>query len=600
MNLLFLCHAGLDSNSMGHIAGFARPLAERGHALVVGVPEGADLRGAGELPELRIQPTTFAALRDEPRVFPDGRVAEVVHAWTPREHVRRVAFDVLRRSPGARLIVHLEDNERFLTEASARDAWEELALLSARTLEERLPERVTHPRWGEILLRMADAITGITPALRALAPPDRPFLAVRPAVDFARFHPGPPNAALRAKLDIADGERVLVYTGNSHAGNRSELLALYRAVERLNDRGHPTRLLRTGYDTGRVAAEFAVAARAAFVTHLGQVERARLPDLLRLADVLVQPGAPDEFNRYRMPSKLPEFLAVGRPVVLPACNLAEELTEGAEAVFLRRGSAEEIAETVARIFDDAALAHRLGTGAAAAARRLFDGVGSAAALVEFYADVLHQPPNNRLAVLRRLHDAPSRLLPEPALLAGLLRAELASLPAPPPPEQARMLDLLVDSLAAAAVTDPPPVFPVVRCQVFFPVGPLYDEAAAGHLPLGPEGKWRRLSFWWLEPRGGGLHIRVDVADQPGFIDVAAATIRDANNGRVLWRGRRQRDFDRVRVEGDCHRLGARRGFRVRSTGLDPQLYLPPLDPRFIPMDVPVRVTLWVRFRSVDG
>ena len=605
MNLLFLCHAGLDSNSMGHIAGFARPLAARGHALVVGVPEPSDLRGGGDLPGLRIQPATFDRLREEPRVFPDGRGADVVHAWTPREHVRRVAFDLLRRTPGARLVVHLEDNERFLSEALAGESWDGLLALPARTLARRLPGRATHPRWGDIFLGLADAVTGITPALRDLAPADRPFLAVRPAVDFTRFHPGPANPAERAALGIGAGERVVIYPGNSHPGNRTELLALYRAVERLNAHGgQPTRLLRTGTDTGRVAPEFAAANRAPFVTHLGLVERGRLPGLLRLADALVQPGAPDEFNRYRLPSKLPEFLAVGRPVLLPACNLADELTEGEEALFLRRGTAEEIMDGLARVFADPDLAQRLGAAATAAAHRLFDGEGSAAALAELYADVLHRPPNARLNVLRRPaagggatgnSDDARNAADEPALLAGLLRAELSDWPVPPSSERTRATGQLVDALAAAAVPEPRPESPVARCQVFFPVGNLYDEAAAGNLPLGPEGRWRRLTFWWLEPRSGGLHPRVDVADRPGLVDVAAATVRDARDGRVLWRGRRARDFDRVRVEGDALRLAHPRGLRVFCTGSDPQLYLPPLDPSFIPLDVPVRVTLWVRF-----
>ena len=44
----------------------------------------------------------------------------------------------------------------------------------------------------------------------------------------------------------------------------------------------------------------------------GFVPKARLPRLLALADVLVQPGRAGAFNDYRLPSKLPEFLAAKR------------------------------------------------------------------------------------------------------------------------------------------------------------------------------------------------------------------------------------------------------------------------------------------------
>ncbi len=59
-----------------------------------------------------------------------------------------------------------------------------------------------------------------------------------------------------------------------------------------------------------------------------------VPGYLALADAFVQPGAPDEFNRYRLPSKLPEFLAMGRPVILPRCNIGNELSDRENAMLL--------------------------------------------------------------------------------------------------------------------------------------------------------------------------------------------------------------------------------------------------------------------------
>ena len=76
-----------------------------------------------------------------------------------------------------------------------------------------------------------------------------------------------------------------------------------------------------------------------------------VPGYLALADAYVQPGAPDEFNRYRLPSKLPEFLSMGRPVILPACNLGNELVDGEEALLLREGSALEIAARIENLLD---------------------------------------------------------------------------------------------------------------------------------------------------------------------------------------------------------------------------------------------------------
>ena len=52
------------------------------------------------------------------------------------------------------------------------------------------------------------------------------------------------------------------------------------------------------------------------------------PQLLVAADILVQPdGSPGPFNDYRFPSKLPDFFASGRPVVLPKTNIGLYLSE---------------------------------------------------------------------------------------------------------------------------------------------------------------------------------------------------------------------------------------------------------------------------------
>jgi len=108
-----------------------------------------------------------------------------------------------------------------------------------------------------------------------------------------------------------------------------------------------------------------------FSIELGFVEKLKLPKLLALADVLVQPGQTGSFNDFRLPSKIPEFLAMGKPVILPPTNVAEWMTDGKEALFLKTGSPQEIADLCQRIFADSALATSLGEQGVALARRHF-------------------------------------------------------------------------------------------------------------------------------------------------------------------------------------------------------------------------------------
>src|SRR5205823_4875162 len=58
-----------------------------------------------------------------------------------------------------------------------------------------------------------------------------------------------------------------------------------------------------------------------YSVELGYVKHTEIGRVLSLADFLIQPGTADQFNEYRLPSKLPEFFAMGRPVVLPRTNV---------------------------------------------------------------------------------------------------------------------------------------------------------------------------------------------------------------------------------------------------------------------------------------
>ena len=87
MNILFVNYGDFTTNSLNHIAGFANVLCARGHACVVAVPAGKDTLSVISQP--LFIPATFAEVLAQPGLFPDGRPADVIHAWTPREVVRK-------------------------------------------------------------------------------------------------------------------------------------------------------------------------------------------------------------------------------------------------------------------------------------------------------------------------------------------------------------------------------------------------------------------------------------------------------------------------------------------------------------------------------
>ena len=185
-------------------------------------------------------------------------------------------------------------------------------------------------------------------------------------------------------LDLAPSDFAVVYTGNVHAANLEELRSLWDAVARLRADGKPVVLVKTGWSASEVSG-FPWLGRG--LRDLGWVSRARIPEILAAGDALVQPGGPGIFNDYRLPSKLPEFLASGRPVVLPRTNVGLLLEDGHQALVLERGDAGEIANTIDRLSGDPELGKRLGEEGRNFALRELHWTGSVDKVEQLYREV---------------------------------------------------------------------------------------------------------------------------------------------------------------------------------------------------------------------
>mgnify|MGYP001603614957 CR=1 FL=1 len=418
MNILFVNYGDFTTNSLNHIGGFANTLCAAGHACAVAVTRTRET--LAHVPAARFIATTYDEALATPRLFPDGRSADVIHAWTPRESVRKFVLAYQRAAdPPARLIIHLEDNEHFLLEAYTGRPFAELRSAPAADIDAWLVDGLPHPLRHESFLRVADGVTHIVDRLREFAPAGIPSQLLPPGVDFSLYAPQAADETLRAEIGLTPGEKVLVFTGSNTFANESEMRELYLAVALLNARGTPVRLVRTGFSSTKFLDELPPDAKA-HVVDLGFVEKTKLPRLLALADVLVQPGRAGPFNDYRLPSKLPEFLAMGKPVVLPATNLAALMSDGRDAVFLSTGAPEEIADTCERLFADPTLGAMLGENAVAFARRHFDLGGNSAALADFYATVAARPTATDWSLARSLTASEATILAArlPATAAG--------------------------------------------------------------------------------------------------------------------------------------------------------------------------------------
>jgi glycosyltransferase involved in cell wall biosynthesis len=317
----------------------------------------------------------------------------VICAWTPREVVRK-ATERAAAALGAPYVVHLEDNEEHLLSTALKLPYERLRRLPRERQDELCTDDFIHPAHYPGLLEGAAAVTVITEELNEFNFGGRPHRLARPGVDHERFRPDLAPAVSREQLGLSPDDFVLVYHGIGHWANLRELFSLYTAVRLLQRRGRPVKLVRLGSTKlGGVDPRTFQALRDG-MPDLGDVPWREIPGYLALADAYVQPGAPDDFNRYRLPSKLPEFLAMGRPVILPACNLGNDLADGDDALLLHEGTAVEIAAQIERLIDDRDLADRLGRAARRFALDHLSWPENARGLAQFYRRQLAARPDS--------------------------------------------------------------------------------------------------------------------------------------------------------------------------------------------------------------
>jgi len=157
--------------------------------------------------------------------------------------------------------------------------------------------------------------------------------------------------ACRAELGIASEAQVIVYAGLTFAYRRLDLL-----IDAVADLAatRPTLhvMLVGGRPTDIAALAEQVAARgvAAHVHFIGQVTQEHAARYLGAADVLVIPDTVTSSSA--SPLKLFEYMAAGRPIVLPDLAALREIATDDDAWYFRRGSRADLARALARALDD--------------------------------------------------------------------------------------------------------------------------------------------------------------------------------------------------------------------------------------------------------
>lgn len=386
LHILFCNYATYTGNSGVHIHFLANALTQQGVKCTVSLPV---------LPKNRtyfgpIEYTLETWLITLAKVLA-GTKYDIIHTWTPREGVRilsKIICDIsfIHRS---QLIVHIEDNEPWLVSNSP---------IKQQYGFKRAVKFFTtsHPKHASNFVRSARANTCITESLQLFCAKNKPCHVIMPGCEPCFFSMPPPfcglsgSATLRQKYAIAAGVTVICYAGAVHHYNQREMEELFLALPLVDSAGHSILCLHVGslnIELKRPARD----AYAQYVIHAPDVVAADIPNYVELADILVQPGFVGQFNDYRLPSKLPMYLASGRPVILPRTNLGNLLQNYKQCIHLTTGDSLDIAEKILFLLNNPVVAQNIGRMGREFASRNCNWNTAAQRLTNFYKTVLMKP-----------------------------------------------------------------------------------------------------------------------------------------------------------------------------------------------------------------
>jgi glycosyltransferase involved in cell wall biosynthesis len=389
LRVLFVCGSDFASPSEKQVLWFSNRLVARGHAVMASIggdPETAAREGLDPGVAVRRHALRGRRLGGADRAAAAEFAPSVVHAFNARAGVIAAAADYARitRAP---LVVHWEDDEWGLRSGAWRVGPRLLATRALRRAAALLQPSAWPFATRASLRRAAREAAGFDALTPAIARHVEERTGRAPAIVLPANPPPSEGDAGAVLPDALAGRELIVYTGALFPEFEADVRLGMRAVASLRAAHPRIAFVHTGrvlprYDAARIAAEEGLDGDSAFF--LGYVPFATVRALLAAAAVLIQPGAPRDVNRHRLPSKMQSYLASGTPTVTFAPGFAELLADREEVLKTETGDPAELADRIGELLRDPALAARVGTGGRAAAARLFDPEANTDALVACY------------------------------------------------------------------------------------------------------------------------------------------------------------------------------------------------------------------------
>jgi len=221
--------------------------------------------------------------------------------------------------------------------------------------------------------------------------PEERILVNPNAVDPDYFRPGAGDPEFRRRLGVVPEEILVTFVGTFGPWHGVEVLgqAIQRLLTQTSSSGQNPRLRFLLVGEGTLSTKLRAALErevfAEKVIFAGLVPHEFIRDYLDASDILVSPHVPmpDGSDFFGSPTKLFEYMAMGKGIVASRLNqIGEVLRDRETALLVKPGDADDLAAAVMELARNSELRRRLGEGARQAAVARHSWKQNAARLLE--------------------------------------------------------------------------------------------------------------------------------------------------------------------------------------------------------------------------
>lgn len=418
MRILFINQYGYDAPNTVNIDALANALVAAGRECALMLP-------SGEPNGTPLGPIAYTLLRynfsgchldDESIHAIRTFKPDIVHTWVPRAIVGLAALEAACIADCPLIVNHEDDEKKLLSNAELNTR--------VRGLLPTLEQRPTPPNlleqfaldndWFEWFHRMSIPFSysvadpflyallhyraaGFTAVwdplcdkLRALY--DKPVLRVPPALDVGAIEQAPfPEAertACARAFSLAPDIPILLFLGTIYNFTR-DFEYLIHALGATACKNTPWQLVLVGRNQKprEVALLLKYYGLETRFHDLGFQTGETLNRLIRLADVALCPGLNNDWNRFRLPTKLAYYMAAGKAMLTYQTGFGEALVDGRDAMLTITDNPREWGQKLATLLASDSLRNEIGATARGFAECHFDVHTIASELNAFYARV---------------------------------------------------------------------------------------------------------------------------------------------------------------------------------------------------------------------